>query len=167
MICPDCRAENIPGVDICVECGHDLRDLDVPTPTSGLHRVIMEDPISKLDPVKPICVAPWDSVSQVIDAMKKRKFGCALVVEEGLLVGIVTERDLLHKVAGKQQDFSKFQVNAIMTRDPVRLKPEDTIAYALYQMAIGGYRHIPIVSDNIPVGFISVRGILDYLAANL
>ena len=53
-----------------------------------------------------------------------------------------------------------------MTPRPQALSEEDTIAQAINCMAVGGYRHLPIVRDGAPVGFVSIRGILSYIAKN-
>jgi CBS domain-containing protein len=52
----------------------------------------------------------------------------------------------------------------VMTPDPVSLSEDDTLAYAVNKMSVGGYRHIPITRDGKPVGIISVRDLLRYLS---
>jgi CBS domain-containing protein len=53
-----------------------------------------------------------------------------------------------------------------MTPSPHAVAPDDTIASALHSMAVGGYRHVPVVREGRPVAFVSIRGILGYLAKN-
>ena len=91
--------------------------------------------------------------------------GAVLVVDAaGLLVGILTERDFLTKVAG-QPGFEALPVSRFMTPDPETVAPTDVLAYALGKMDAGGYRHLPVVSAGKPVGVISVRDILRHLTA--
>ena len=52
----------------------------------------------------------------------------------------------------------------LMTRNPVTLPPDGSIAFALNLMSQGGFRHLPIVDqDRIPLGVISVKDVIDYL----
>ena len=57
-------------------------------------------------------------------------------------------------------------LSSVMSENPHRLQEEDTIAQALNYMAVGGYRHLPIVHDGNPIGFCSIRGILRYISEN-
>ena len=162
--CPDCGHDNIAGMDACEHCGQDLRSVDVvPTQKSGLQRRIMETPLVELNPPPALCVAPADPVSGVIAKMQAERQGSVLVVDGGRLVGIFTERDVLNRVAGFGLDLTRLPVSQVMTPDPKTLGDEDILAFAMHRMAVGSYRHIPIVRDGHPPRFISVRGVLRYL----
>ena len=51
----------------------------------------------------------------------------------------------------------------VMTRNPETLEPDNSIAFALNKMSVGGYRHIPIVEGDKPIGVLSVRDVVDFL----
>jgi CBS domain-containing protein len=89
-----------------------------------------------------------------------------LVMHDGRLVGIFTERDALLKLADKQQ-LDLFDVRDAMTRDPVVLRPEDSLAVAIHKMAVGGFRHIPVMDGDRPVGIIAARDIFHHVLAAL
>jgi len=97
MNCPSCGHENIEGNDRCENCLAPFRDLDVPRADSaeGLARSVMEDNLRELDSDEPICVAPDTAAVEVTRLMKNSNCGCALVVDDGKLVGIFTEHDVL------------------------------------------------------------------------
>ena len=97
MNCPSCGHENIEGNDRCENCLAPFRDLDVPRADSaeGLDRSVMEDNLRELDSDEPICVAPDTSALEVTRLMRNSNCGCALVVDNGKLVGIFTEHDVL------------------------------------------------------------------------
>ncbi len=166
MTCPDCGHDNIDGVDACEHCGQDLRSIDIPRPKHGLQRRIMETPLRELQPLPALTVKPTDPVSEVVQKMRDRRIGSAMVVENGRLVGIFTERDALNKLTGKRLDLVRTPIRDVMTRDPKSLSGDDTIAFALNRMAVGSYRHIPIVEEGQPLRFISIRGVLRYLHEN-
>jgi len=163
MTCPDCGHENLGGVDACDHCGQDLRSIDIPVPKSGLQRTIMETPLRALAPAPALTVAPGDPVSKVVRLMREKRQGSVLVMQGGELVGIFTERDALNRLTGCAYDPERLAVQEVMTRDPKALRDEDTLAAAMHFMAVGSYRHIPIMAPGKPPRFISVRGVLRYL----
>jgi len=102
---------------------------------------------------------------QVLQLMREGNRGAVLVVSNGTLVGIFTERDVLMKVAGQPTDLGHTEVSQVMTVDPVTLPVEATVAFALNKMLIEGFRHIPLVDDqNRPVAVVSMRDLIDYLS---
>jgi CBS domain-containing protein len=112
-----------------------------------------------------VAIPQGTTIGQAARIMKEHRVGCVLVEDGGKLIGIFTERDILTKLVGTGYDPAKVAVDSVMTRDPETLTPEDPIAFALQRMSVGGYRHIPLVdSRGHPVGILSVKDIVDYLA---
>jgi CBS domain-containing protein len=102
---------------------------------------------------------------QVLQLMREGNRGAVLVVNNGTLVGIFTERDVLMKVAGQSNDLEHTPVSQLMTIDPVTLPVDASVAFALNKMLIEGFRHIPFVDDqNRPVAVVSMRDLIDYLS---
>lgn len=127
---------------------------------------ISSETIRSLRPVAPITLAPNDSVGKAIGIMQEKKIGALLIVENDRPVGIFTERDVLSKVVGKVSDLNSARLKEHMTPNPICLRVDDKIAYALNQMTVGGFRHIPIIDlHNKLTGIISVRDIAEFLAS--
>jgi CBS domain-containing protein len=165
MRCPLCGCDNLDGVDVCEACNGSLAG-ELP---DNLRRTPLEDritrtPLSALKPHWPMTVAPSDTVGEVIALLARRNIGCALVVQDEKLVGIFTERDALMKIGDSLDAVGPLPVRHFMTPAPETLLLTDPIAFALNRMAVGGYRHIPLVQDGKPAGIISVRDVLAYLA---
>jgi CBS domain-containing protein len=77
---------------------------------------------------------------------------------------ICSERDIIQKVLVIGLDPTAVHLEEIMTPDPECLRPDDTVAFALHFMHIGGYRHIPLVNEeHEPVGIVSVKDIVDHI----
>jgi CBS domain-containing protein len=164
MICPTCGHDNLPGSEECGRCLQPLTQLDLPTAHDRVERSLMEDPVRALQPRKPITLRPTASVSEAIESMLARNVGALLIVDAaGKLLGIFSERDLLTKVAEAHHRYAELPVRQFMTPDPETVTLDDTLAFALHKMDVGGYRHLPVVQDGLPVGVISVRDLLRHI----
>lgn len=121
-----------------------------------------QEKVEMASPATPMVVAPGDSLRDVLHILKEHVRGNVLVCDDGVLVGIFTERDALRLMAeGADLDAP---IKDFMVADPVTLSSGDTVGKAIEMMAGGGYRRLPIVDpDNKPVGVIKVSGILHYL----
>ena len=116
---------------------------------------------SVIEPRKLVVAAPHTSVGQAARLMKEGKVGAVLIVDEGLLVGIFTERDALFRVMARGLDPESTVLRDVMTRDPITVAPDETFGYALLLMHENGFRHAPVVEDGRPVGVVSARHALD------
>lgn len=163
MLCPACGHDNLPGVDRCETCMASLMKLDVPQAKSGLQERLMEDSISALRPAGAISLPADASVLEAVATMNERHVGCILVMKEGQLAGIFSERDFLLKAANLGRSLGEIQLGEVMTPRPITLSPEHSIRFALHEMSVGGFRHIPLVRNREPVGIISARDVIGYL----
>ena len=164
MICPSCGHDNIEGADRCEECVTSLFNLNVPqTGSEGLARSVMEDDLSKLEQ-EFLGVAPDTPALEVIRKMKEVRLGCALVLENGKLIGIFTERDVLNKLTGKKATTDTTAVKDLMSANPETLHETDSVATALNKMSMGRYRHIPVEKSDGAYSVTSIKHVLKYLA---
>ncbi len=90
--------------------------------------------------------------------------GAVLVVDTaGRLIGILSERDLLQKVAGIFESYADLPVSRFMTPRPETVAPTDPLNFALHKMDAGGYRHLPVVDDGRPTSVVSVRDMIRHI----
>jgi CBS domain-containing protein len=130
----------------------------------SVYEHMIREPIGTCDPRPAICVNPRTSVADAIMLMKEHATGCVLVVADGRLTGIFTERDVLFRVAGARLDPAETEVAAVMTPDPETLGMGDALAWVLNLMAVGGFRHVPIVdAAGRPIAVISMQRIVERL----
>ena len=166
--CPSCGFENIQGEDRCVQCLHSLMQRGIPLPkrNDALQRVMMTAPISDLLTGKDLLVAnTTDTIQKIVKIFQEKAKNCVLVYNKKRLVGILSNRDILLKVAGKYKDLSKVKVEQVMTPNPEYVKGSDPIVYAVNKMAIGGYRHVPVLADDgTPLSIILIKDVLAYLS---
>jgi CBS domain-containing protein len=161
MDCPVCGTFNLMGAEVCDNCGADLAWGDIPQPATSFHGRLLGQHLDDLRAPEPVVVAPDTPLDVVIARMHEAEVDCVLVVEDERLVGIFTDRDAVVKVAGKSVE--SFRVGDLMTHDPVVLRHDDPIAIAIHKMAVGGFRHIPIVEHGRPTGIVSARDVFHHL----
>ena len=159
IICPACGSPNLQGADTCKECNQSL------VGQSGEKAGVFDMPLHKVGVRKPECVERGTTVAEVLDRLKGRNVGCVLVVgDEGRLVGIFTERDVLYRVAGLVEKTDELPVDSLMTPRPSALASDASLGQLLHLMALHGLRHVPIVdAQQRPVGFVAYRDILRFI----
>lgn len=116
----------------------------------------------------PMVFAEGDAVQIAIRAMQAEHRGVVLVTEDGTrqspLVGIFTERDVLLRVVDKGRHPSEVCLREVMEKSPEVLERSAPVAAVLNKMAVGGFRHVPIVdSRGRPVFVVSMRDVVEYL----
>lgn len=121
-------------------------------------------PIRDINVGKPICLEVEQNVEEAISMMQIKQFGCVLVVDDGKLVGILTERDIISKAIGTGKELNEIPVEEIMTPKPQSFQPDDSLAFVMNAMVVGGYRHIPVVDNNgAPLAVVSIKDIIAFL----
>ncbi|MGZ3586742.1 MAG: CBS domain-containing protein [Candidatus Limnocylindrales bacterium] len=161
MICPICHFDNFEGSDECENCGADLRSADLPEPETPLERQLVVEHLSDLGHREPIVLPAEASVLEAVRAMQERGVGSVLALDDGRLAGIFTERDALLRMADRS--LAGTTLAEVMTRDPVVLREDDSIAVAIHKMAVGGFRHIPLTSGGRPTGIVSARDVFRHI----
>ncbi len=104
-----------------------------------------------------VTMSPMTPVSTAAREMSERHIGAVLVVDEGQLQGIFTERDALTRVLAPSRDPDTTLIAEVMTRHPDTISPDETVAYALSVMNERGYRHLPVVEGETLIGIVSIR----------
>src|SRR5215213_405978 len=163
MICPVCRFGNFPGDDTCANCGADLWGVDTPQAVTTFRGNLLGLHLDELGAPAPNLADVSMSVDAAIAQMQAGSLDCLLVTDQGALVGIFTDRDAILKVAGRPT--AGLTLGDVMTHDPVILRSGDPVAVAIHKMAVGGFRHVPIVEGGQPVGVVSARDVFRHLAA--
>ncbi|HTV96572.1 MAG TPA: CBS domain-containing protein [Steroidobacteraceae bacterium] len=101
-------------------------------------------------------VAPTDSVRRAIEVMATRHVGALLVMSEGSLIGIISERDYARKVILMNRSSQDTPVGDIMTAPAVTVSPADTVHHCMTLMTDGRFRHLPVVDGGRVVGILSI-----------
>ncbi len=165
MLCPTCRFDNFEGDETCANCGADLVRSDTPESAMEYRDTVLGEHLEQLGIGGFQTIAPGDGVADAIRQMHLVGTDCLLVVEHGSLVGIFTDRDALAKATDKR--LALYTVGDFMTPDPVVLRRDDTLAVAIHKMAVGEFRHIPIVDGGRPIGVVAAADLFRHLVRAL
>ncbi|MBZ4210523.1 MAG: CBS domain-containing protein [Rhodoferax sp.] len=114
-----------------------------------------------MDPNRFLTAAPDQTVSDASSMMQTRNVGAVLVIADGKLMGIFTERDAVFRVIAKGLDPTATRLADVMTVEPITLSPEKSYGHALLLMQENGFRHVPVVQNGVPIGIISSRNAMD------
>ena len=104
---------------------------------------------------------PETTVRRAAALMAKRNVGAVMVIEDGRLAGIFTERDVVVRVVARGLDPAATRLADVMTRKPRTIGPNTTFGRAILLMHDHGFRHLPVVENGVPIGIVSARSAMD------
>ena len=109
-----------------------------------------------------VSVPPQATIREAACVMTRANCGSILVLEPpDVMMGILTERDLMTRVVAKGVDPEKTTVREVMTPKPICVPPETPVSEAVVLMIERGFRHLPVVTDKQRIlGVFSVRDAL-------
>ena len=105
-------------------------------------------------------LSPDQTVGEAARVMADRHVGAVLLVDAGRLIGIFSERDLLHRVVVRGASLEHTQLRTVMTGDPITASPGDDRMIAVLKMREAGCRHLPIVTEGAVIDMVSIRDLL-------
>ncbi len=103
------------------------------------------------------------STSTVFDALRTmagKNVGALLVIDEGRLVGIVSERDYARKIALKGKSSKDTLVKEVMTEKVVYIRPDESIEECMALMTEKHFRHLPVIDNGSLIGVISIGDVV-------
>ena len=130
-------------------------------PQFDLRKLFTTTTVGELTLTQVPVLSPSQTAEQAASAMRAESHGSALVCEDGRLVGIITERDLLKLLASEQY---RSPLGAVMSAKPQTIAASDRLFDAVRLMDQGGYRRLPVIDDKqAPVGIVDVKTVMGYL----
>jgi CBS domain-containing protein len=110
-------------------------------------------------------VRPDDSVFTALELLSQYEVGALVVMQDGRLVGVVSERDYTRKVALQGRNSRETKVADIMTAQVLTVTPHTGTRACMQLMSERKIRHLPVVEDGTVQGMISIRDIMDDIIA--
>jgi CBS domain-containing protein len=108
-------------------------------------------------------VRPTDTIHDVVNLLKEKRIGAVVVTDQnGALQGILSERDIVRRMADTPGQTLPQSVEALMTRDVQTCAPEDPLVDILRRMGEGRFRHMPVAKDDILCGMITIGDVVNF-----
>nr|WP_298114164.1 CBS domain-containing protein [uncultured Pseudomonas sp.] len=101
-------------------------------------------------------VSPTTTVLDAIKLMAEKGIGALVVLDNGRLAGIVSERDYARKVALLERSAFGAQISEIMTADVITIGLRDTLQYCMQLMTDRHLRHLPVLAEGELIGLLSI-----------
>ena len=132
-------------------------------------RALCEETIDVMTTTPFTAIPETTTIEQALRHMAEMDKGCVLITDDGgRLVGLLTERDILNKVVEQFEAVRNSPVTEVMTKDPMAVHTTASPAKAMNLMAVGGFRHVPIVDmDEKAVGILGPRRVTHFLFESL
>ena len=108
-------------------------------------------------------VSPESSVYEALEELENNNLGSLVVVENGKLIGIFTERDYARKIILKGRSSRETHVKDIMTERPLFVGPDTSIDACMQLMSSKFIRHLPVLDSDQLVGVISIGDLVKYI----
>jgi CBS domain-containing protein len=107
-----------------------------------------------------LSVEPDAKLSAAVKILGGKKIGAVLVISQGRMEGILSERDIVRVLAERGAAVLEEPVSGVMTQKVVSCRQSDTVAGIMEMMTLGKFRHLPVVEDGKVVGLISIGDIV-------
>ena len=105
-------------------------------------------------------VEPEAKLATAIKILSERKIGAVLVMSNGHIEGILSERDIVRVLSERGASVLDEAVGEVMTRKVISCRQSDTVAAIMETMTTGKFRHLPVVDGDRVVGLISIGDIV-------
>ncbi|KGK78855.1 hypothetical protein PM03_12745 [Thalassobacter stenotrophicus] len=108
-------------------------------------------------------VAPSDTIATAVNILRDKKIGALVVTtSDGALAGILSERDIVRKLAETPGQTLPQLVSENMTENVITCAPDDTLVTVLRLMTEGKFRHMPVLADGKLQGMVTIGDVVTY-----
>ena len=108
-----------------------------------------------------VTASTGDSVLQAVRVLVDHNIGGVVVVDGGEVIGILTERDILRLVARRPDELQALEVGQVMTRDVIKLVPDDDLAHVMEVMTENRIRHLPVIEEGRLAGIVTIGDVVN------
>ena len=112
-------------------------------------------------------VPPDVKLAEVVKMLGEHKIGAVLVLDQGRMEGILSERDIVRALGERGASVLDEAVSVVMTRKVVTCRQSDTVSSVMETMTNGKFRHLPVLEEGKVVGLISIGDIVKHHTAEV
>lgn len=108
-------------------------------------------------------VAPEDTIGTAVEVLRDKRIGAVVVTDEtGALCGILSERDIVRKLADTPGRTLPQLVSGVMTPKVQACDPDEALVSVLKRMTAGRFRHMPVVENEKLIGMITIGDVVNF-----
>jgi CBS domain-containing protein len=107
-------------------------------------------------------IEPDAKLSAAVKILGERKIGAVLVMSQGRVEGILSERDIVRALGERGARVLEEPISAVMTRKVVSCRQSDTVGGIMEMMTLGKFRHLPVIEEGEVVGLISIGDVVKW-----
>ena len=108
-------------------------------------------------------VDPKATIFEALEIMSEKEIGALLVMEDGKLTGIFSERDYARKVILKGKSSKETPVGELMTKKVFYIDPQKTTNDCMAMMTAKRIRHVPVIEDNQVMGIVTIGDVVNQI----
>ncbi|KGJ06522.1 inosine-5-monophosphate dehydrogenase [Paracoccus halophilus] len=110
-----------------------------------------------------VTIRPQETIAHAVATLREKRIGAIVVTDaEGALQGILSERDVVSKLAEVGAEVLSLSVADLMTREVTTCDPDERIIAILQKMTDGRFRHVPVIRDGRLIGLVSIGDLVNY-----
>jgi CBS domain-containing protein len=114
-----------------------------------------------------VAIAPGGSLRNAAETLRDRNIAALLVTSGGAILGLISERDIVHALARQGERTCALTVGEVMTREIVTIAPEDSLKRAMTLMTRHRARHLLVLKEGEPKGIISIGDVIKHRLEDL
>ncbi|MEL6954690.1 MAG: CBS domain-containing protein [Pseudomonadota bacterium] len=108
-------------------------------------------------------IRPGDTLNQAVQVLAEKRIGALMVTDDdGMMQGILSERDIVRKLAETPGTTLPQTVGENMTRNVVSCSPDDLLVTVLQRMNEGRFRHMPVLEDGVLMGMLTIGDVVGF-----
>ncbi len=145
-----------------------LQNYDPKVYRDPLEQALAEETVAAMQ-MKPIAKVDQNTpVHAAVETLARLHVSCLLVEQDGRLIGVFSDRDVLERVALEYDQVHNLPISEVMTTNPVYAYESDSAAAALTIMAVSGFRHVPVTNiEQQVIGIISPQRVNEFLRKHI
>lgn len=109
-----------------------------------------------------ISIDPEETLGQAVRALRDHRIGALVVTSGGKLAGILSERDIVRKLADTPGQTLPQRVGDVMTRKVETCPADEPMVSVLKRMTAGRFRHMPVMDGDALVGMVTIGDVVNY-----
>lgn len=110
-----------------------------------------------------VTIRPSATVAQAVAQLRRHRIGALVVTDQGgALLGMISERDILHGLAGRGPVLLELSVAEVMSRAVVTCRPDDSLRTVMLEMTQRRIRHLPVLAEGRIKGIISIGDVVKH-----